>query len=99
MAKLQTVEKIVLQVLEDCPAARKDDFVLMYQVCLKTVANVNVISFVEAMLFHKEFGIPNWKTIERARRKIQAQRPDLVDPETAEVRKEEEYEYIEYSHS
>ena len=92
MAKLHTIEKFVLQALEEQPETRKDDFLLMLAVCEKTEADIIGTTFKEAMIHHKLFKIPNWKSVERARRKIQAQRPDLVDAKTAEKRRKEEEE-------
>lgn len=97
MAKLQTIEKVVLEVLETYPNARKDDYVLMYFVCRRMCKNSISHPFGSVLLDHKELNVPNWKSIERARRKIQASRPDLVNAETAAIRYEEEKEYIDYA--
>ena len=97
MSKLQTMEKVVLKVLEEYPEARKDDYVLMVKVCYETGVKADHINFAEGLLFHKLYNIPNWKTVERCRRKIQKQRPDLVVKTTAEKRQEEEKEYEKYS--
>lgn len=97
MASLQTIENVVLEVLETYPNARKDDYILMYFVCRKMCKNVIPYSFGTVLLDHKEFNLPNWKSIERARRKIQANRPDLVNAKTAAIRREEEKEYIDYA--
>ena len=97
MAKLHTMEKVVLQVLEEQPATRNDDFLLMLRVCEETGADIIGETFASAMLHHKMLKIPNWKTVERCRRKIQKQRPDLVSPQTAKLRKQEEEKYIEYA--
>lgn len=97
MANLQTIENVVLEVLEAYPNARKDDYILMYFVCRKMCKNVIPYSFGSVLLDHKELKLPNWKSIERARRKIQANRPDLVNAKTAAIRHEEEKEYIDYA--
>ena len=97
MAKLQTMEKVVLQVLEEQPETRSDDFLLMLGVCEATDADIVGETFKCAMLHHKMLKIPNWKTVERCRRKIQRQRPDLVSPQTAKARKQEEELYRGYA--
>lgn len=97
MASFQTIENVVLEVLETYPNARKDDYVLMYFVCRKMCKNSISCPFGSVLLDHKELRIPNWKSVERARRKIQRKRPDLVDDKTAAVREEEEQAYIEYA--
>lgn len=98
MAKLYTTEKLVLEVLEETPATRSDDYVLMYYVCLKVCPeSISSLPFGAAMLFHKLHNIPNWETVTRCRRKIQEKRPDLVSPEAAKKRHKEEAEYREYA--
>lgn len=97
MAKLDSIENVVLQVLENWPDTRSDDFRLMARVCDVICPDVLYRSFGGVMLFHDTHKLPNWKSIERARRKIQAKRPDLVDPKTAKARKKEEAEYREYA--
>lgn len=97
MAELKTMEKVVLEALEDIPEARKDDYILMLAVCKKTGANIEGRTFAQALLNHKLYKIPNWKTVERCRRKIQRVRPDLVAPEVAEKRLMEQQDYREYS--
>ena len=99
MAKLQTIEKIVLEVLEQSKSARRDDHILMYLVCEKINPALNSIPYGIVTFHHNEYGLPNWKSVERARRKIQRQRPDLVEPKTAKIRRKEEEEYREYSHT
>lgn len=97
MSKLNTIEKVVLEALEEYPSTRKDDYLLMYFVCSKLCKQIFSHPFGYVLLEHKELKLPNWKSIERARRKIQAKRPDLKDSETAKIRAEEEEVYIEYA--
>lgn len=99
MDKLKTIEKAVLEVLEDIPETREDDFILLLEVSKRTGAKITGRHFTDAMRHHKELKIPNWKSVERARRKIQAQRPDLISPEAAKKRRKAEDTYKEYSHS
>ena len=98
-AKLETMEKIVLSILETSYAARKDDFVLMYLVCDKLNPRLNDMPFGRVMYHHKEFQVPNWKTVERCRRKAFEKRPDLVPLDIAKKRQKEEEAYIEYAHT
>lgn len=98
MPKFFTMEKIVLQVLEENPMARQDDYILMLKVCEKTNPEATLHNFGMVMKNH-HFFLPNWETITRCRRKIQAKRPDLIAPETARKRRKEEEEYREYAHT
>ena len=97
MEKLQTTEKVVLEILETSPAARADDYVLMWLVCYKTNPEICEKPFADVMYHHKSLGLPNWETVTRCRRKIQEKRPDLVAPETARKRRKEEDRYREYA--
>ena len=104
MSKLHTMEDVVLQVLEECPVAREDDYILYAMVCAreseKTVAiNGEYLTkpFLDVMLGHKVYRMPNWETVTRCRRKIQEKRPDLVSPEKAKKRHKEEEVYREYA--
>lgn len=99
MAKLNTMEKVVLEVLESSKSARQDDYVLMWLVCEKICPAVNEVRFAEAMFHHKKHKMPNWETVTRCRRKIQEKRPDLIENETKRLRKEEERVYREYAKS
>lgn len=98
MAKLKAYENLVLKALEESPETRKDDFLLMLKVCEYKELNTN-LSFGYAIKNHNEIGLPNWKTVERCRRKIQNARPELKDFKTAKNRSKEEKEYREYSHT
>lgn len=99
MAKLHTMENVVLEILEKSPAARSDDYVLMWLVCNKTKPEIVEKPFADVLYHHKSLGLPNWETVTRCRRKIQEKRPDLVSPVTARKRRKEEEEYREYAHS
>ena len=99
MARLHTMENVVLEILEQSKAARSDDYVLMWLVCQKIKPEIVEKPFADVMYHHKSFGLPNWETVTRCRRKIQEKRPDLVSPETARKRSKEEEEYREYAHS
>ena len=98
MPKFFTMEKIVLQILEENPTARQDDYILMLKVCEKTNPDAALCNFGMVMKNH-HFFLPNWETVTRCRRKIQAKRPDLVAPVTARRRRKEEEKYREYATS
>ena len=99
MARIKSTEKIVLQVLEESPAARGDDYILMWLVCQKTKPELCEKPFADVLYHHNSLGLPNWETVTRCRRKIQEKRPDLVAPETARKRRKEEEDYRAYAHT
>lgn len=96
---LESMEKVVLQVLEESLYARQDDYVLMYFVCEKINPEILKKPLNMALYNHNELGLPNFDTITRARRKIQANRPDLKIEKTAKNRRKREQMYKKYAHS
>lgn len=99
MSKMKCVEKIVLQVLEEQPRTRADDYLLMLYVTAKTNVDLLNTPFADVMLGRHINGLPNWETVTRCRRKIQEKRPDLIAPNTAKHRRLQEKEYREYAHT
>lgn len=97
MTELQTLESVVLSVLESSIAARKDDYVLMWLVCEKIKPEIVEKPFADVLYNHVAWGLPNWESVTRCRRKIQAKRPDLVVESTARKRRKEEKRYMEYA--
>lgn len=98
MNKLYKVEEMVKEVLEEVPAARDDDFVLLAHCYYKLNPEVVGTPFNVVMLGHKEFGLPPFESITRARRKLQANNEELratKEVETARLNKTADY--INYS--
>ena len=95
MSKINTIHNKVLNILENNPDTRADDYVLILEV-LKEYIDPN-ITIGELLLHHAELGIPSIETITRARRKIQEKYPHLVDVDAKSLRKEEEKEFREYA--
>lgn len=96
MSKLNKIKNIVLRVLENNTEARKDDFVLFSLVCdeMGIPSNFDLRTMLNN---HRLFGLPSWESVSRARRKIQAEQPELKDAEMAEIRQEEIKEYKEFA--
>ena len=98
MAQLKTTESIVLEVLEKVPAARKDDYVLIYNVLMKmNKLDLLETPFYKVLLNHNDLGMPSWETITRCRRKVQEKRIDLIDEQKARYRNKEQEDYIGYA--
>lgn len=97
MANLQTLESVVLSILEQSTAARKDDYVLFWLVCEKIKPEIVEKPFADVLYNHIAWGLPNWESVTRCRRKIQAKRPDLVDKNAERKRRKEEKEYRAYA--
>lgn len=101
MKRLQTVESIVRQVLENNAEARNDDMELFRLVCWKCVElqgySVNK-GFDEVLRNYKKYGIPNFESVRRTRQKIQAVNPELgCSPEVRRARRKAESIYRDYA--
>lgn len=96
MGKLKNIEPKVTRILETTPAARKSDAVLIKDY-YNEVIDVNTLSFAAVCEHHEELGLPSFESIRRCRQKVQAKRPDLVDPTTAKRRRKLIEDYEEYA--
>jgi hypothetical protein len=93
---LTTLKNIVINILESCPQARDSDDKLYVEVCKTKNSNVSNCSFENFMLHRKEYGIPSYASVGRARRKAQEERPDLVGT-VKELRKSQEPAYVDFA--
>lgn len=85
-------EELVKQILEEKPIARTDDFIL-YGFVLKHYGvdlNMPLKVFFSS---YKKLGVPSFKSIERSRRMVQAENPELIDAMTSMYRQDEEEKY------
>lgn len=98
MNKLYKVEDTVKEVLNEVPAARDDDFVLLAHVYYKLNPEIVSTPFNIVMLGHKEYGLPYFESVSRARRKLQAEYEELRPSKEVEVaRINKTADYINYS--
>jgi hypothetical protein len=95
--KLRDIEKVVKPILEKYPIAREDDYILYVEVIKEYNAPLLYMSAGEFLTSHLAYNVPNMKSIERARRKIQAKHPELASERAKKKRAEQEQEYIEYA--
>lgn len=89
---------LVKDILEDHPDTRDDDMKLYAWACYElreeTGAECRLTketSFVDALYYHKKYGLPSYESISRARRKVQEQIPNLAGNRRAKKKKEDEY--------
>ena len=95
--KLKKLEEVIKPILEYCPQAREDDFVLYAEVIRSYNPALLKISTKDFLLGHNALKVPNIKSIERARRKIQEKYPELASERAKRKRAEEEASYISYA--
>ena len=98
MSRLYKIEDVVKEVLTEIPETRDDDFKLIAEVYYKMNFNIASTSFALMMLGHKEFGLPPFESITRARRKLQATYESLrASQKVQDARLNETSEYINYA--
>ena len=100
MKKLIKIEDEVKSILEREPVARKDDMYLYYIYCTK-YGVLNSKAFVQLFYnknFRREYNIPVFESVSRARRKIQ-QEYEYLRPEkqVQDARINKEADYIRYA--
>lgn len=95
----KNINKFVKEILETDERARSDDFYLIAQVVKKMSYRVNTVSFLYVLEHAKDFNLPSFEAITRARRSVQAKQriidgwQELIDKEAQLVRELEENEY------
>ena len=94
MDELRHISTIVKYILETEPATRKDDNLLYVRVCQFYNPSIAEFPFGTVLSNWYVYDIPNYKSVERARRRIQAKYEHLKsNKETKEYRAKEELKY------
>ena len=93
---LTTLKELVIDILETCPPTRDSDDKLYVEVCKAKKKDISKCSFEDFMLHRRDYGIPSYASVGRARRKAQEERKDLVGT-IKELRKSQEPEYIDFA--
>ena len=99
MNKLYKVEELVEKVLREHTDSRDDNFILIYRVYREINEDLVLRElFFQVMLYHKEYKLPSFESITRARRKLQNKYPELKpSKEVQEIRDKEEMDYFKYA--
>lgn len=77
MLEIETTEKLVMQILQENEKARNSDNYLIIKVYERIYPPVAEMPFNVVLSHRKDYGLPALETIGRARRKIQANHPEL----------------------
>lgn len=94
--KLKKLENVIKPILEEQPQTREDDLLLYAEIIKRYKPNlhrVNVITFLE---YHNDLNVPNIKSVERARRKVQEKHPELASERAKRRRAIEQQAYVQY---
>lgn len=98
--KIKTIESIVKDVLETEPKTRNSDDLLYLKVCEAIKAGTGLLSMYIFLTRRKEYNLPSYGSVTRARRKLQAEHEELRALTEIEIfRQELEEEYREYARS
>lgn len=102
MDNLNSITRIVKTILQTYPDTRNSDNLLYYHV-LKVVGDKNKVdietmSIPTFLLKMKDYGLPPFESVRRARQKIQASYPELSAKSDVEAyRQLNEQEYRDYA--
>ncbi len=94
--RLKRVENKVEQILRDNPKTRDDDHELIAEYYNREHPEVLNMPFRYVFLGHNTLQLTSFKSIERARRKVQARFPELASKKTKLKREKLEQEYKNY---
>jgi hypothetical protein len=94
--KLTKLESIIKPILEEVPLTRQDDCILFAVVCERLKPEIMDLELSAILYQHNELGVPNFESVGRCRRKIQAAYPELANPKTVEKRLKEQEAYKDY---
>lgn len=93
---MKNLKEQVEYILYTCPRARNDDFILINEVYKRYYFNTNIISFDNMLNNHKNYKLPSFESITRARRKLQAEKEELKVCDLVKIaREKKEKEYRE----
>ena len=94
--KLKKLENVIKPILENQPQTREDDFLLYAEVIKEYRPDLLSVSAQQFLLWHKELKVPNIKSVERARRKVQEKHPELATERAKRRRATEQEAYMQY---
>lgn len=95
--KLKDLEKVIKPILEEKPQTRDDDYLLYAELIAKYVPKALEYPARTFLQYHNELNIPNIKSVERARRKVQEKHPELASERARKKRAEEQQAYVGYA--
>lgn len=95
--KLKKLENVIKPILENQPQTRNDDYLLYAEIIKSYYPDLLEITTGTFLLAHNFLQVPNIKSVERARRKIQEKHPELASERVNKKRAEEQATYIQYA--
>lgn len=86
--ELRNTTSIVKDILEQDVFARNSDDYLYYMVCRRVNEIMVHLPFWKVMLNRKQYKFPSFKSVERARRKLQREFPEFSGDADVEAQRE-----------
>lgn len=98
MDDIGKIESVVLDILQSDAQARNSDDYLYLKVCQRYDANIISVPLGIVLSEFKSYNVPKFASVTRARRKIQAQNPELKAADAVKTgRLEQETLFKEYA--
>lgn len=98
--EFKSTTKLVKDILQKNPLARNSDTYLYIEVMMRLNPHATKMPFGMVWKNLQDLGLPCYDTVTRARRKVQAEHPELQGSERVRhFRAEREEEYKEYARS
>ncbi len=91
---MEKVYWLVKQALKRDEACRNDDFKLIKAVIMQIAPEVLDYPMGNVLEYHKDYGIPSFETVTRARRMIQSEDETLKAVDYVEAKRQEQEEKI-----
>lgn len=91
------IEDEVKQILLYSTRARNDDLFLYWVYCERHHQNIDYKLLLADATYRKQLKLASYKSIERARRKVQEKNPNLISERTKKQREKQYEEYKEYA--
>lgn len=92
LKELNTTTNLVKGILEEYPDTRNSDNILYVRVCehigREHGININKMSMPFSLLNLKDYNMPQYETVGRCRRKLQAEYPELQADANVEAQRE-----------
>ena len=86
--ELKSTTDIVKRILEEDAFARNSDDYLYFMVCRQKNEIMVHLPFWKVMLNRKQYKFPSFKSVERARRKLQRSHPEFYGDADVEAQRE-----------
>ena len=85
--ELIKISTLVKAILIECPETRNSDDLLYLKVCQYFNPSIGMFPFGTVLTNSASYFIPSYKSVERARRKIQAEHPELAAKQKVKVKR------------